>query len=162
MSNTDVKAFGFFTTCAGECRTHGIGKSSFVFNLRICGIESGIGCIPATPPGIRVRTGRFKRLGSGQSGHSQLVEVRNGEQESKKTPPCCHGEVLISKSQAVFRQPGIRRTCADRKRSASGFWWCQYHRRGLRSQRRQLQSCSGCNQHEDPWFSVSYLHWRQS
>ena len=38
-----------------------------------------IGGAPATPPGMRVRTGRFERLRSGQSGRSQLVEVRNGE-----------------------------------------------------------------------------------
>ena len=38
-----------------------------------------IAAAPATPPGMRVRTGRFESLRSGQSWHSQLVKVRNGQ-----------------------------------------------------------------------------------
>jgi len=35
---------------------------------------------PPTPPGVRVRTGRFEELGlRGQLGYSQLVEVADGE-----------------------------------------------------------------------------------
>jgi hypothetical protein len=33
------------------------------------------GCAPATPPGMRVRTGRFERLRLGEAGEAQPVEV---------------------------------------------------------------------------------------
>jgi len=38
-----------------------------------------VGGIPATPPGIRVRTGRFASLRLRQSWHPQPVKVRNGQ-----------------------------------------------------------------------------------
>ena len=33
------------------------------------------GCTPATPPGMRVRTGRFEKLRSCESGNTYAVEV---------------------------------------------------------------------------------------
>ena len=35
------------------------------------------GCAPATPPGVRVRTGRFEKLRSCESGYANAVEIRN-------------------------------------------------------------------------------------
>ena len=44
-----------------------------------------IAAAPATPPGMRVRTGRFESLRSGKSGHSQLVKIRNGQHTLDRT-----------------------------------------------------------------------------
>jgi len=38
-----------------------------------------IGGTPATPPGVRVRTGRFESLRSGEPGYTQSVEVANSQ-----------------------------------------------------------------------------------
>ena len=38
-----------------------------------------VGSAPATPPGIQVRTGRFVRLRSWESRHTQPVKVRDGQ-----------------------------------------------------------------------------------
>ena len=50
-----------------------------------------IGRAPPTPPGMRVRTGRFEKLRSRELGHAQAVEERNVQQavhaQSAGVPP---------------------------------------------------------------------------
>ena len=46
---------------------------------QLIGIGAACWLRPATPPGMRVRTGRFVSLRSGQVRHSQLIIVRNGK-----------------------------------------------------------------------------------
>ncbi len=51
-----------------------------VFDLGAIGIGATVvGRAPPTPPGVRVRTGRFEKLRSGEFGDSQAVEHGNGQ-----------------------------------------------------------------------------------
>ncbi len=43
-----------------------------------------MGSAPATPPGVRVRTGKFGSLRSKQARHHRLVEVRNAKHGPEK------------------------------------------------------------------------------
>ena len=43
------------------------------------------GYAPATPPGMRVRTGRFEKLRSRQARHAQSVEVADSKHSLEKT-----------------------------------------------------------------------------
>ncbi len=78
------------------------------------------GCTPATPPGMRVRTGRFEKLRSCESGDSYAIEVFYRENtvyiRKAAVPPsitcsCYQGGQLMSSSKTP-------QTAVDR-RSAS-------------------------------------------
>jgi len=45
----------------------------------IIGIGGSVSCSPATPPGMRVRTGRFEKLRSSETREAKAVEVFDGE-----------------------------------------------------------------------------------
>ena len=55
------------------------------------GIGGDVSRAPATPPGMRVRTRRFEKLRSCESGYSKFIEVFDGEDEIQTrfamTPP---------------------------------------------------------------------------
>ena len=63
---------------------------------------------PPTPPGVRVRTGRFERLRSGEFGHSHLVVVRLVKHSARRpaaAPPTAYvarhsGRKALGRTQA--------------------------------------------------------------
>ena len=74
---------------------------------------------PATPPGMRVRTGRFEELRSwGQPGHAQLAEQRVRERDVDR-----HRGV-VPPAPAIGRHT-LGRVVAHPAREARGRWSCR-------------------------------------
>ena len=62
-----------------------------------------MGRSPATPPGMRVRTGRFEQLRSRQARHVQSVEIAES-QHCRIDDDKCHETVRkLKRGKALFR-----------------------------------------------------------
>jgi len=109
-------------------------RARIPFCMRFLDPGIGIGgslsdCTPATPPGMRVRTGRFEKLRSRETGHAEVIEIGNRQHLLRS----CVLSVLSRTARFVADRitHGFTTGYADPPRACGHLTPCWLYRHGL-------------------------------